>query len=69
MSSNLDAKKAVVEEIIGKMREAKSVVFFDYVGINVEQATKMRKEFPMRTELTAKFIRIPLQSLQLRMWL
>ncbi len=45
MSSNLDAKKAVVEEIIGKMREAKSVVFFDYVGINVEQATKMRKEF------------------------
>lgn len=45
MSSNLDEKKVVVEEIVGKMREAHSVVFFDYVGINVEQATKMRKEF------------------------
>lgn len=45
MSNNLDAKKAIVEEIASKMREAKSVVFFDYIGINVEEATKMRKEF------------------------
>lgn len=45
MGNNLDAKKVVVEEIASKMREAKSVVFFDYVGINVEQATQMRKSF------------------------
>lgn len=45
VSNNLDEKKVVVQEIAAKMREAKSVVFFDYIGINVEQATKMRKEF------------------------
>ena len=45
VSSNLDAKKVVVEEIVSKMREAKSVIFFDYIGINVEQATQMRKAF------------------------
>ena len=45
MGNNLDAKKVVVEEIASKMREAKGVVFFDYVGINVEQATQMRKSF------------------------
>lgn len=45
MGNNLDAKKVVVEEIASKMREAKSFVLFDYVGINVEQATQMRKSF------------------------
>lgn len=45
MGNNLDAKKIVVEEIASKMREAKSFVLFDYVGINVEQATQMRKSF------------------------
>ncbi len=45
MSSNFDAKKVVVEEIASKMREAKSFILFDYIGINVEQATQMRKEF------------------------
>lgn len=45
MGNNLDAKKVVVEEIASKMREAKSFVLFDYVGINVEQATQMRKTF------------------------
>lgn len=45
MGNNLDAKKVVVEEIASKMREAKGIVFFDYVGINVEQATQMRKSF------------------------
>lgn len=45
MGNNLDAKKVVVEEIASKMREAKSFVLFDYVGINVEEATQMRKSF------------------------
>lgn len=45
MGNNLDAKKVVVEEIASKMREAKSFILFDYVGINVEQATQMRKSF------------------------
>ncbi len=45
VSNNRNEKEIVVQEIISKMREAKSVVFFDYIGINVEEATKMRKEF------------------------
>ncbi len=45
VSNNRNEKEIVVQEIISKMREAKSVVFFDYIGINVEEATKMRKDF------------------------
>ena len=45
VSNNLEDKKVVVQEIVSKMREAKGVIFFDYIGINVEEATKMRKEF------------------------
>ncbi len=45
MSTNKDEKKIIVEEIVSKMREAKSIIFFDYIGVNVEQVTKMRKEF------------------------
>ena len=40
----LESKKAVVAALTGKMKEATSVVFVDYKGINVEDDTKLRKE-------------------------
>ena len=43
MSSNLEAKKAIVEEIKGHLQASKGVVFVDYKGINVEQDTALRK--------------------------
>lgn len=43
MSSNLEAKKVVVEEIKEKLQNNKGVVFVDYKGINVEQDTALRK--------------------------
>ncbi len=43
VSSNLDAKKAVVEEIKEKLQNSKGVVFVEYKGINVEQDTALRK--------------------------
>lgn len=45
MNANLENKKAVVEEIKGKLQAAKSVVFVDYAGLNVLQADKLRKDF------------------------
>ena len=42
---SLNAKKQVVEEIKNNFKEAKSVLFVNYKGINVEQDTKMRKSF------------------------
>lgn len=45
MSANSEQKKVIVKEIADKMRNAKGIVFFDYIGVNVEQVTKMRKEF------------------------
>ena len=41
----LEAKKKVVEEIKENFNGAKSVLFVNYKGINVEQDTKMRKAF------------------------
>ena len=41
----LEAKKKVVEEIKNNFKDAKSVLFVNYKGINVEQDTKMRKAF------------------------
>ena len=41
----LESKKAVVEALSAKMKEATSVVFVDYKGINVAQATELRKQF------------------------
>lgn len=41
----LEAKRAIVEEIKSKYNEAKSVIFVGYQGINVEQDTKLRKNF------------------------
>lgn len=42
MSKNFDNKKVVVAEIQEKLQRAKSVVLVDYMGINVEEATRLR---------------------------
>ncbi len=41
----LESKKAVVETLSGKMKEATSIVFVDYKGISVAQDTNLRKQF------------------------
>ena len=41
----LESKKAVVEALSGKIKEATSVVFVDYKGISVAQDTNLRKQF------------------------
>ena len=41
----LESKKAVVETLSGKIKEATSIVFVDYKGINVAQDTDLRKQF------------------------
>ena len=41
----LESKKAVVTALSGKIKEATSVVFVDYKGINVAQDTELRKQF------------------------
>ena len=41
----LESKKAVVEALSTKMKEASSVVFVDYKGITVAQDTALRKQF------------------------
>ena len=43
MSSNLEAKRVIVEEIKEKLQASKGVVFVDYKGINVEKDTALRK--------------------------
>ena len=41
----LESKKAVVDALTGKIKEATSVVFVDYKGISVAQDTELRKQF------------------------
>ena len=41
----LESKKAVVEALAGKIKEATSVVFVDYKGITVAQDSALRKQF------------------------
>ena len=41
----LENKKVVVDALTGKIKEATSVVFVDYKGINVAQDTDLRKQF------------------------
>ncbi len=41
----LESKKAVVEALAGKIKEATSVVFVDYKGITVAQDSELRKHF------------------------
>ena len=44
-ASVLESKKAVVESLTGKIKEASSVVFVDYKGITVAQDCELRKIF------------------------
>jgi large subunit ribosomal protein L10 len=39
----LSQKKAVVDELVQKLKEAKSIVLADYRGLTVDQDTKLRK--------------------------
>lgn len=41
---SLEAKKAVVAELVEKFKNANTVVVVDYRGLTVAQATKLRKE-------------------------
>ena len=41
----LESKKAVVDALTSKVKEASSVVFVDYKGITVAQDTELRKQF------------------------
>ena len=41
----LESKKAVVEALTGKIKEATSVVFVDYKGITVAQDAELRTQF------------------------
>ena len=41
----LESKKAVVEQLTGKIQEATSVVFVDYKGITVAQDAELRTQF------------------------
>ena len=41
----LESKKAVVTALSDKIKEATSIVFVDYKGINVAQDTALRKQF------------------------
>ena len=44
MSSNLEAKKVIVSEIIEKFKSAESVVVCSFSGLTVEQVTELRKQ-------------------------
>ena len=45
MSSNLEAKKQVVEEIKEKIQNSKSVVFVDYKTLTVAEVSTLRNKF------------------------
>lgn len=45
MSSNLDRKKLIVEEIKAKFESSQSAVVVDYRGLTVEQVTELRNKF------------------------
>jgi large subunit ribosomal protein L10 len=45
MSANLDRKKLVVAEIKEKVEKASSIVLVNYSGLDVENATELRKRF------------------------
>ena len=44
MSSNLEAKKLAVSEIVEKLKNAESMVVCSYSGLTVEQVTELRKQ-------------------------
>lgn len=45
MSTNLEEKKQVVEEITGKIKDSRSVVLVQYSGLTVAEVTALRSEF------------------------
>ena len=45
MSKNIEAKKVVVEDIKGKIQNAKSVIFVKFNGLTVAEDTELRREF------------------------
>lgn len=45
MSTVLDQKKQVVEEIRSKIKDAKTIVLVDYRGLTVEEVTELRKKY------------------------
>ncbi|MGD9901110.1 MAG: 50S ribosomal protein L10 [Spirochaetales bacterium] len=45
MNASLESKHVIVDEIKNKIKSAKSVVFADYKGITVGEATKIRANF------------------------
>ena len=45
MSANIESKAAVVNQIKETMDKAQSMVFFDYRGMTVEEATQLRSQF------------------------
>jgi len=44
MSSAIETKKVVVEEITSKLKESKSTIIVDYRGLNVAEVTELRKQ-------------------------
>lgn len=44
MSTAIEAKKQVVEEISKKLRSSKSTIVVDYRGLNVSEVTELRKQ-------------------------
>ena len=40
----LNAKKAIVEEIVAKLKDSESVMIFQYQGLTVEDLSNLRKE-------------------------
>ena len=44
MSANLEAKKAVVSEIVEKLKNAECMMVVSYSGLTVEQVTALRKQ-------------------------
>lgn len=44
MSSAIEAKKQIVQEIADKMKSSKSTIVVDYRGLNVTEVTELRKQ-------------------------
>ncbi|CAM4076790.1 50S ribosomal protein L10 [Mesobacillus thioparans] len=44
MSTIIEAKKQIVDEIAGKLKESKSTIVVDYRGLTVAEVTELRKE-------------------------
>ncbi len=45
MAKNVDSKVQIVDEIKGKITDAKGIVLVDYIGLTVAQATELRNKY------------------------